>query len=306
MGQYILRRFIHAIFVILGVITAVFIITNLTGDPVQLMLGQQASQEDIERVRQEMGLDRPLHIQYISFLADAVRGDFQDSLRFQGGAMDLVLSRFPRTIMLAVTALTISVVLSVVMGTIAAAKRHSPVDNVVMFLALLGQSIPNFWLGIMLILIFAVNLGVTPSQGFGLSPLNFALPAITLAAPGLARLTRLTRSGMLDVLSEDYVRSARAKGLGERVVITRHALKNAAIPLVTVIGLDFGILLGGAIITEQIFQWNGVGQLLVEAIYARDFPVVQAAVFIIALSFVLINLIVDILYTWLDPRVRLE
>lgn len=305
MGQYILRRFIHAIFVILGVITAVFFITNLTGDPVQLMLGPQASQDDIERVRQDLGLDRPLHIQYVSFLADAVRGDFQDSLRFQGTAMEVVLSRLPRTIMLAMTALTISVFFSVIMGTIAAVKRHSPIDNFVMFLALLGQSIPNFWLGIMLILIFAVNLGVTPSQGFELSPVYFVLPAITLAAPGLARLTRLTRSGMLDVLGEDYVRSARAKGLDERLIITRHALKNAAIPLVTVIGLDFGVLLGGAIITEQIFQWNGVGQLLVEAINARDFPVVQAAVFIIALSFVLINLIVDILYTWLDPRVRL-
>lgn len=305
MGQYILRRLVHAIFVILGVITAVFFITNLTGDPVQLMLGPQASQDDIERVRQDLGLDRPLHIQYVSFLADAVRGDFQDSLRFQGTAMDVVLSRLPRTIMLAMTALTISVFFSVIMGTIAAVKRHSPVDNFVMFLALLGQSIPNFWLGIMLILIFSVNFGLTPSQGFELSPVYFVLPALTLAAPGLARLTRLTRSGMLDVLGEDYVRSARAKGLDERIIITRHALKNAAIPLVTVIGLDFGVLLGGAIITEQIFQWNGVGQLLVEAINARDFPVVQAAVFIIALSFVLINLIVDILYTWLDPRVRL-
>lgn len=306
MGQYILRRMIHAVFVILGVITAVFIITNLTGDPVELMLGEMASQEDIDRVRRELGMDRPLYIQYANFLADAARGDFQDSLRFQGGAMEVVLSRFPRTMMLAGVALTISVVLSITLGTIAAVKRHSPIDNVVMFFALLGQSIPNFWLGIMLILIFAVNFGLTPSQGFAMSPVNFALPAITLAAPGLARLTRLTRSGMLDVLSADYVRSARAKGLHERAIVVRHALKNAAIPLVTVIGLDFGILLGGAIITEQIFQWNGVGQLLVEAIHARDFPVVQAAVFIIALSFVLINLLVDILYTWLDPRVRLD
>jgi peptide/nickel transport system permease protein len=305
MGQYIIRRLIHAVFVILGVITAVFIITNLTGDPVALMLGEQASQEDIERVRRELGMDRPLYIQYVNFLADAVRGDFQDSLRFQGGAMEVVMSRVPRTMMLAGAALAISVVLAITLGTIAAVKRHSPVDNIVMFFALLGQSIPNFWLGIMLILIFAVNLGITPSQGFDFSPRHFILPAITLAAPGLARLTRLTRSGMLDVLSEDYVRSARAKGLHERAVVVRHALKNASIPLVTVIGLDFGILLGGAIITEQIFQWNGVGQLLVEAIHARDFPVVQAAVFIIALSFVLINLAVDILYTWLDPRVRL-
>jgi ABC-type dipeptide/oligopeptide/nickel transport system permease component len=174
-----------------------------------------------------------------------------------------------------------------------------------MFLALIGQSIPNFWLGIMLILVFAVNFGWLPSQGYQLSATYLLLPTITLAAPGLARLTRLTRSGMLDVLSADYVRTARAKGLRERTVVMRHAFKNTAIPLVTVIGLDFGALLGGAIITEQIFQWDGVGQLLVTAINNRDFPVVQAAVFIIAASFILINLVVDILYTWLDPRIRL-
>jgi peptide/nickel transport system permease protein len=306
MGRYILRRLFHALFVVIGVITAVFIITNLTGDPVDLMLGEQASEADRQRVRENLGLDRPLHIQYVNFLADAMRGDFQNSLQFQGTAMEVVMSRLPRTIMLATVALVISVVLAVTLGTIAAVKRQSPTDNIVMFFALLGQSIPNFWLGIMLILIFSVNLGIAPVQGYQPSPAYFILPAITLAAPGLARLTRLTRSGMLDVLSADYVRSARAKGLQERTVVIRHALKNASIPLVTVIGLDFGILLGGAIITEQIFQWNGVGQLLVDAIHTRDFPVIQAAVFIIALCFILINLVVDILYTWLDPRVRLE
>jgi ABC-type dipeptide/oligopeptide/nickel transport system permease component len=307
MTQYIIRRLLQSILVILGVVTAVFIITNLTGDPVALMLGEAASAEDIERFRQQMGLDRPLYEQYLNFLADAARGDFQDSLRFGGfSSMEIVLDRYPRTIALATVALLISVTFGITLGTISAIKRYSIIDNFVMLLALIGQSIPNFWLGIMLILIFAVNLGWFPSQGYELSPKYLLLPAITLAAPGLARLTRLTRSGMLDVLSADYIRTSRAKGLRERVVVSRHAFKNTAIPLVTVIGLDFGNLLAGAIITEQIFQWDGVGQLLVTAINSRDFPVVQAAVFIIAASFVMINLVVDLLYTWLDPRVRLS
>uniref|UniRef100_A0A7C3ANH0 ABC transporter permease n=2 Tax=Thermorudis TaxID=1649508 RepID=A0A7C3ANH0_9BACT len=306
MGQYILRRIIHAFFVVLGVVTAVFVITNLTGDPVQLMLGEAATAQDIERVRRELGLDRPLYVQYLNFLSSVARGDFPESLRYRGhSALEIVLDRYPRTIVLAIAALCVSVTLAVTFGTISAVKRYSAIDNLVMLLALFGQSIPNFWLGIMLILIFAVNLGWLPSQGYELSPAYLILPTITLASPGLARLTRLTRSGMLEVLNSDYIRTARAKGLRESAVIFRHAFKNAAIPLVTVIGLDFGVLLGGAIITEQIFQWDGVGQLLVTAIYSRDFPVIQASVLIIAVSFVLINLIVDIMYTWLDPRVRL-
>jgi peptide/nickel transport system permease protein len=306
MTQYIIRRLLQSSLVILGVVTAVFIITNLTGDPVALMLGEASSAEDMERLREQLGLNEPLYVQYFNFLADAARGDFQDSLRFGGfSSMEIVLDRYPRTIALAMVALLISVTVGLVLGIISAVKRYTIVDNFVMLLALFGQSIPNFWLGIMLILLFAVNLGWLPSQGYSLSPEYLILPAITLAAPSLARLTRLTRSGMLDVLAADYVRTARAKGLRERVVVYRHAFKNTAIPLVTVIGLDFGNLLAGAIITEQIFQWDGVGQLLVTSISSRDFPVVQAATFIIAASFVLINLLVDLLYTWLDPRVRL-
>jgi peptide/nickel transport system permease protein len=305
-GQYIIRRCIQAIFVLFGVLTAVFFITNVTGDPVDLMVGE-ASQEDIDRIRTELGLDRPLYVQYGIFLSDVVRGDFQESLRFRGfSSMEIVLDRFPRTIVLAIAALTLSVVISIPLGIISAVKRNSWVDSFAMTFALLGQAIPNFWLGIMLILVFAVTFGWFPSQGYQLSPYFLILPMITLGASGTARLTRLTRSGMLEVLSSDYVRTARAKGLLERVVIMRHAFKNTAIPLVTVIGLDFGNLLAGAIITEQIFNWGGVGQLLVASIQSRDFPVIQAAVFIIAASFVLINLLVDILYTWLDPRVRLE
>lgn len=307
MTQYIIRRLLQSIFVIIGVITLVFVITNLTGDPVQLMLGDTASPEDMERLRENLGLNEPLYVQYINFMANAARLDFQDSLRFGGfSSMELVLDRYPRTIALALCALVLSVTLAVTLGVISAVKRYTVIDNVVMFLALLGQSIPNFWLGIMLILIFAVNLGWMASQGYALDWRHLLLPTITLAAPGLARLTRLTRSGMLDVLSADYIRTGRAKGLRESAVIMRHAFKNTAIPLVTVIGLDFGNLLAGAIITEQIFQWEGVGQLMVDAINARDFPVVQAAVFVIATTFVLVNLFVDVIYTWLDPRIRLN
>ena len=307
MVRYIIRRLLQSIFVIFGVVTAVFIITNLTGDPIALMLGEAASAEDIERLRADLGLDDPLYVQYFRFLGDAVRGDFQESLRFGGfSSMEVVLDRYPRTIALAFCALVLSVSVSIVLGTIAAVKRGGLVDQFVMLLALFGQAVPNFWLGLMLILIFAVHLGWFPSQGFDSNWKFFILPTITLAAAGTARLTRLTRSGMLDVLSADYIRTARAKGLSERPVVMRHAFKNTAIPLVTVIGLDFGNLLAGAIITEQIFSWNGVGQLLVTAISSRDFPVVQAAVFIIAASFVLINLAVDIIYTWLDPRIRLS
>ena len=306
MAQYIIRRLLQSVLVIIGVVTAVFFITNVTGDPVALMLGEASSQADQDALRAQLGLDRPLWVQYVNFMADAARFDFQPSLRFGGfSSMEVVLDRFPRTIALALCALVVSVVLALILGVISAVKRYSKVDNAVMMFALFGQSIPNFWLGIMLILIFSVNFGWLPSQGYQLSASYLILPTITLAAPGLARLTRLTRSGMLDVLNQDYVRTARAKGLREWSVVTRHALKNTAIPLVTVIGLDFGNLLAGAIITEQIFQWNGVGQLLVTAINSRDFPVVQAAVFVIAATFVLINLIVDIMYTWLDPRVRL-
>jgi peptide/nickel transport system permease protein len=308
MIQYIIRRLIQAVFVVLGVITVVFFVVRLTGDPVRLLLSQTSSEADIQNVRHNLKLDRPLWEQYITFVSNALHGDFGKSIHYQGfDSMSLVLNRYPRTIQLAVCALVLSVTLSIIFGVIAAVKRYSVLDNAVTFLALFGQSVPNFWLGIMLILIFAVRFGWLPSQGYGgFSPRYFLLPMITLASPSLARLTRLVRSGMLDVMDQDYVRTARAKGLKEILVIFRHGLKNAAIPLVTVIGLDFGNLLAGAVITEQIFQWNGVGQLAVDSINARDFPVIQATVFLVAVSFVTINLLIDILYTWLDPRVRLS
>jgi peptide/nickel transport system permease protein len=304
-AQYIIRRLLQAILVIIGVLTVVFIILRLTGDPVRLILGENASEEAITRMSHELGLDRPLYVQYFTYMSKVAQGDFGRSIS-QGGkpALPIVLSRYPATLQLALLALTYSVLLATIFGIISAIYRYSIFDNAVMFLALFGQSVPNFWLGIMLILIFAVNLGWLPSQGFdSWNPRYIILPMLALA--GLARLTRLVRSGMLDVMGQDYVRTARAKGLNESRVVFRHALKNAAIPLVTIIGLDLGVLLGGAVVTEQIFEWPGVGRAVIEGINRRDFPVVQAAVFIIALTFVLINLAVDLLYTWLDPRVRL-
>lgn len=307
MGQYILRRLAQSVFVIFGVLTVVFIILRLTGDPVRLMLGENADEATITMMNHQLGLDRPLYVQYLTYMGNVARGNFGNSIA-QGGqpALPIVLGRYPATMRLALLALIYSVILATLFGIVAAIFRYSIVDNAVTFLALFGQSVPNFWLGIMLILIFAVNLGWLPSQGFdGWNPRYILLPMLTLAAPGLARLTRLVRSGMLDVLNQDYVRTARAKGVKESRVIFAHALKNAAIPLVTIIGLDLGVLLGGAVVTEQIFEWPGVGREVITAINRRDFPVVQAAVFVIAVTFVLLNLLVDLIYTWLDPRVRL-
>ena len=307
MGEYIARRLAQAVLVVFGVVTAVFFLLQLTGDPVRLMIGDQASEADIQNIRHQLGLDRPLAERYVAFLAGAAHADFGQSVRQQGRpAMEIVLDRYPATLRLAFLALCLSAVMATAFGVISAVKRYSVLDNTVMVLALFGQSMPNFWLGIMLILVFAVQFGWLPSQGYGEGNIKYLLlPTLTLAAPGLARLTRLVRSGMLDILGQDYVRTARAKGLRESGVVFGHALKNAAIPLVTIIGLDLGALLGGAVVTEQIFAWPGVGLEVVLAINGRDFAVVQAAVAVVATSFVLINLIVDVLYTWLDPRVRL-
>ncbi|MCC7370079.1 MAG: ABC transporter permease [Chloroflexi bacterium] len=307
MIPYLIRRLWQSVIVVFGVVTVVFFVLQLTGDPVRIMLGETASEEDIQNVKRQMGLDRPIYEQYVSFLVKAGRGDFGESIRQRGQpAMAIVLSRYPATIKLAFLALATSVLLATILGVISAIKRYTWIDSVVMFLALIGQSVPNFWLGIMLVLIVAVQFGWLPSQGAGDGGLRYLiLPMLTLAAPGLARLTRLVRSGMLDILGHDYIRTARAKGLHESRVVFGHALKNAAIPLVTVIGLDMGALLGGAVVTEQIFAWPGVGLEVIIAINGRDFPVVQAAVFVVAVSFVLINLVVDLAYTWLDPRVRL-
>ena len=306
MLPYITSRILQGILVVFGVLLLVFVIIHLTGDPARLMVPLEATEEDVQRIRVELGLDKPLPEQFARFLAGAVRGDFGTSLRYQGQpALKLVTERFPATFELAAATLAWSLPLSLLLGTIAALKRYSILDNLAMLTALLGQSMPNFWLGLMLILIFAVQLGLLPSSGRG-SLGHVILPAVTLGSFFMARITRLVRSGMIEVLDQDYIRTARAKGLSDRLVLVRHALKNVAIPVVTIVGLDIGTLLGGAVITETVFAWPGIGRLAIDSIANRDFPVVEADVFFIAVAFVVINLVVDVLYAWLDPRVRVS
>ena len=305
MTTYVISRLLQSVVVIFGVMTLVFVIMNLTGDPARLMMPPEASEQDVAEFRRANGLDRPLPEQYVSHMLRIARGDFGQSLWIQGrDAMGLVVERYPATVSLALTALLLTLVVSIPLGIVSAVRPYSWADNLATLLALLGQSMPNFWLGIMLILLFAVTLGLLPSQGNS-TPGHVILPAITLAMPGIARITRLVRSQMLDVLGEQYILTARAKGLPRRTVIFKHALKNASIPLVTIIGLDIGNILAGAVVVETVFSWRGVGFLAYQAIQKLDFPLVMADVFALACSFVLVNLLVDLLYGVLDPRIRL-
>jgi len=303
MLNYIAKRLLDALAAILGVSTIAFFAVRLSGDPVALLVTEYATEAEIARVRAVLGLDQPLWVQYGRFLSDVLRGDFGESLRFIKPAATLVREAIPATLELALAAVVIATIVAVPLGIIAAVRRGTFIDGAAMVAATLGQSMPYFWLGILLILIFAVHLRVLPSFGSGTAN-HLILPAVTLSMTPLARTTRLVRSGMLEVLGQDYIRTARAKGLGERRVVLRHALQNAAIPVVTLLALDFGTLLGGAVVTETIFAWPGVGRLIVTAILSRDYPVVQAAVFYLAMVFVLINLMVDFVYANLDPRIR--
>jgi peptide/nickel transport system permease protein len=308
MGTYVAGRLAQALLVVFGVVTFVFVLLNITGNPAQVMLPPTATAADIQNFEHQYGLDRPLYVQYESYLVHVLHGDFGSSLVRTGyPAMQSVLDNYPATLKLGLAAFLIAIAVSFPLGIIAAVKPYSLLDNAVMLLALFGQSMPNFWLGVMLILLFAVQFHLLPSGGYGNGGdlRHLLLPAVTLAVQSIGLLTRLVRSQMFEVLSEDYIRTARAKGLREAPVLLRHALKNAAIPLVTILGLNVGTLLGGAVITETVFSWPGIGLLAISSINAHDFPVVQADVFIIATSFVLVNLFVDLLYSWLDPRVRL-
>jgi peptide/nickel transport system permease protein len=304
-SAFVLRRLIQAIGVIVGVTLVTFLLLHLTGDPVGMMLPADATEAERARIIGMFGFDRPLPVQVIRFAAGAVRGDFGKSIRQDEPALALVVERLPATLELTLAALAIAVLVALPAGIVSAARRGSLLDQGAMLVALIGQSVPNFWLGIMLILLFAVNLGWLPPFGRG-GLANLVLPALTLSMYSMARTARLIRSGMLEVLSQDYIRTAHAKGLSERLVLLRHALKNALIPAVTVLGLDLAHLLGGAVITETIFAWPGVGRLIVSAIYARDYPIVQAGVFVVAVGYTAINLLVDVLYAWLNPRVRFE
>jgi len=303
---FLLRRLVHAVFVVWGVVTVVFFLVRLTGDPSLFLVDQSATQDEIARMRAQLGLDRPVAVQYGDFLGAAVRGDFGQSIREKRPAMRIVLEHFwPATVELAAAALLLSTALAIPLGVISATHRGRAADHLSRLASLFLQSMPGFWLGIMLILLFAVVLGgMLPAFGSG-TWRHLILPAVALAAAPLAQNVRLIRAGMLEVLGQDYVRTARAKGVGERGVIYRHALRNAALPVITVTGLSLGFMLSGALIIETVFSWPGMGRLIVQSVPWRDFPVIQAGVFVFALVFVAINLLVDLLYTVVDPRVRL-
>jgi ABC-type dipeptide/oligopeptide/nickel transport system permease component len=306
MGAYIRRRLLQSIVVVWGVSVLVFFLLRLApGDPVSLLLAETATPEQMDAVREKWGLNEPIPVQYVVFLSRALQGDLGDSLFFQQPALEVLLERLPATLQLSAAALLFSLAVAIPVGMLSALRRDTVWDYLGTGLAMLGQAIPPYWLGIMLILIFSVGLGWFPTSGRG-TVWHLVLPAITLGSVLMALITRLVRSGMLDVLGEDYIRTARAKGLQEQRVIVRHALRNILIPLVTVVGLQLGALFGGAVITESIFAWPGVGRLALQAINARDYPLVQAAVLFISVVYVFLNLAIDILYVYLDPRIRYE
>ncbi|MEV0286118.1 nickel ABC transporter permease [Kribbella sp. NPDC050820] len=305
MGAYVVRRLFFSLFVLWGAVTIIFVVLRLVpGDPAYIMLGPDADQAQVDALRAQLGLDHSLIQQYATYLANVVHLDFGQSFRLNADSMSLVLQRVPATIQLATTALLLSLLIGLPLGVIAALRAHSWVDRTISVFSLMGQSTPSFWLGIVLILVFARGLHMFPSAGSGTWS-HLVLPTITLALPFLAILVRLTRSGLLEVVHEGYVQTARAKGLGEGIVILVHALRNALIPIVTVVGLQFGALLGGTVIVETVFAWPGVGRLLIDSIGRRDYGVVQASILLVATIFVVINLLVDLLYGFLDPRVRL-
>jgi ABC-type dipeptide/oligopeptide/nickel transport system permease component len=306
MRNVYLRQIGQAAIVLLNVSLVVFALVRIVpGDPARLMLGMEASEEAVQAARTQFGFDRPLYVQYVEFVAGALRGDLGQSVRFRRPVGDLLRESFPATLELALAATAIALVLAVPAGIYAAVHRDGVLDRLLMAGALIGQAMPIFWLGIMLITLFSVRLGWLPTSGRG-SLAQLIMPSVTLSTYVMALLARLTRSNMLDVLREHYVRTARAKGLREIIIVHKHALMSAALPIVTVLGLQVGALLSGAVVTETVFNWPGIGTLALRAIQQRDYPVVQGVVLVSAALFVVINGVVDLTYRYLDPRVRLN
>ncbi len=312
MASYVLRRLLGALLILLGVSVLVFALLHLIpGDPVLAMLGHEADPRAVRALRLELGLDRPLHVQYLEWLGRVLRGNLSRSIQTHESVARLILERFPATLELAAAALLVGVAAGIPAGVVSARWRNSVADYVATSAALFGVSMPNFWLGILLILLFSLYEEWLPPGGhvsFAADPLGnlryLVMPAIVLAVQIAGVVTRMVRSSVLEVLAQDYVRTARSKGLGERPVFYRHALKNALIPVTTVLGLQLGALLGGAVITETIFSWPGIGKFLVDAIFSRDFPIVQGIVLLVTVFFILANLVVDVAYVYLDPRIR--
>ena len=305
MLKYIGKRFFHSLLMIFGITIIIFVVTHVLGDPVALMLDPASTKAEFDLMRHQLGLDQPLYLQFLVFLKNAIRGDFGESLRAREPAMRLVLQHLPATIELTLAAMIFTLFVGVPVGILSAAKPYSIGDRIGKLFALAGQAAPNFWLGIMAILVFGVKLKLLPISGRG--GLNhLILPAMTLGFFGMAAVMRLTRSAMLEVLDKDYIRTARIKGLSESKVVLKHAFKNALIPVVTYVGLLFAGMLGGAVITETIYAWPGLGRLAVQSISMNDFPVVQSVAFLASVVFISINLLVDILYCWIDPRISYQ
>lgn len=304
MLRFILSRLLSMCGVILGVTVLVFLLLHIVpGDPVEALLGETAQAADYTQLRHALGLDLPLWQQWVNYASQLLQGDFGTSLYSKQSINSTLVQRLPQTFYLAITSLVIALVIALPLGTLAALKQYSIWDHGAMVFSLIGVSIPNFWMGPLLIMVFSLSLGWLPVSGQEHS-LSIVLPALTLGTALAAILARMVRATLLEVMHEDYIRTARAKGLSQWMVITKHALRNAALPLITIIGLQLGTLLGGAVITEMVFSWPGIGQLTIQAIQQRDYPTVQACVLIISISYVFINALTDIVYAWLDPRVH--
>lgn len=302
MASYFFGRLVQGVITVIVIVSALFFVVRLTGDPAAMLISPNSTQEELVAFRKRLGLDSSLGVQYASFVRRAFQLDFGASFRQGRPALGAVFERFPATLQLAIAAGVLSVGLGVPLGVLAAIRRGSLIDSVVTVVTLLGQAIPVFWLGLMLILAFSVRLHWLPAAGMG-SVWHLILPAVTLGSYSMARITKVTRSAVVDCLTEDYIRTARAKGLKQVVVISKHVMKNAAVPVVTIAALEVGAFLGGSIITETVFSWPGLGRLLVQAVEYRDFPVILAGVFVFCLMIIIINIVVDVPYAALDPRV---
>lgn len=306
MTQYILRRLLLIVPVLIGVSIVVFwMIRAIPGDPARVIAGEAATEETLARIREQYGLNEKPHVQYVIFMKNILKGDFGRSIRSRRPVSDEIRTRLWPTMELALGSLAVALVIGISTGVLSAVRPNSWADAAGMFIALVGISMPVFWLGLMFMYLFSYKLEWFPTAGRG-TWRHLVLPAITLGLSSAAIIARMTRSSMLEVLRQDYVRTARAKGLAERVIVLKHSFRNALIPIITVTGLQFGTLLGGAVLTESVFAWPGIGRLMVESIIARDYPVVQIAVLVVALAFIVINLFVDILYAYVDPTIRYD
>ncbi len=303
MASYILRRLLQAILVLVAVSVLTFGLIYVSGDPVRALVPLDAAPADVENIRHGFGLDQPIYVQYVKFIERAVHGDLGQSFKYRTGSLEMVTRRLPNTMLLAVSSILLAVAISVPLGVLAATRRDRPIDYIATGFSMLTISTPSFWLGIIFILLFADQFRLLPASGAG-SLNHLILPAVTLSAYSIGLITRLVRATMSDILKQNYITAARAKGLSPASVNYRHALRNGLIPTVTVLGLQFGALLGGTVVVETVFAWPGVGWLLMQAISSRDLPLVRAAVLVISLCFIVINLVVDLLYSYLDPRIH--